>query len=217
MTAGPESGASGSKDKVHALGMSLFVRDDGGYTSLAVAISLLLSLSLTFSLTAGTWLQNRSADIQSVADASALAGVNVVGSYYTLATCLDALVLTMGMTGVVVMGAGLVVSATPGLSAAGAKTMQAGKEILQSRQEFATSAVSGLKSFEATLPLLIVVRSGAVVEANATDSASYVGCAIPYPAESESDFSSLDTQIETNEVESVAQELQGVSDKAKEA
>lgn len=203
----------GSKPK---LGLDLFLSEEGGYTSLSVALALLLSLTLTFSLVAGTWVQNRSADTQSVADAAALAGSDVVGSYMTLATTLDACVLTMGIAGVLTLGAGLVVSAIPGLGAAGAETMQAANNILSARQSFATSASQGLQKLEATLPLIIAARSGAVVDANSTDSVQYVGCAIGYPLESKSDFSTLDSALDTTEADKIAKELQEKSDRAKE-
>lgn len=198
------------------LGIDVFINDEGGYTSVAVALALLLSLALAFSLTAGAWAQNRSADAQSVADAAALSGSNVVGSYMTLATTLDACVLTMGITGVVTLGAGLIVSAIPGLSAAGAKTISAGAKILDARQTFATSAAEGLQKLETTLPLIIVARSSATVRANSSESQSYVGCAIPYPFVTKSDFSTLDSAIDATEIEDIAEQIQAKSDRVKE-
>lgn len=198
-------------------GLNAFIKEEGGYTSITVAISLLLSLTLCFSLVSATWVQNRSADIQSVADAAALSGQTVVSSYKTLASVIDACILTMGLAGVATIGAGLVISAVPGLSSAGVSTMDAGNKILTSRQKFATSAARGMQKLEATLPLLIVARSSAVVAANTSFGASYIGCAVPYPTESQSDFSGLDAELDTSAVNKSAEELQEASDKAKEA
>ena len=89
-------------------GLDVFIGEDGGYTSVAVALALLVSLSLTCSLVSVAWLQNRSADVQAVADSTALAGTNVVASYSTVATVLDSCVLTLGLAGMVTLGAGLV-------------------------------------------------------------------------------------------------------------
>ena len=100
-------------------GLDVFIGEDGGYTSVAVALALLVSLSLTCSLVSVAWLQNRSADVQAVADSTALAGTNVVASYATVATVLDSCVLTLGLAGMVTLGAGLVVSAIPGMAAVG--------------------------------------------------------------------------------------------------
>ena len=112
------------------LGIGAFVDDEGGYTSVAVALALLVSLSLVCSLVSVAWVQNRSADVQSVADSAALAGANVVAAYSTVATTLDACVLTLGLAGMVTLGAGLVVSAVPGLSTVGAETIAAGVKML---------------------------------------------------------------------------------------
>ena len=208
-----ERGLDGSFE----LGVGTFVREDGGYTSVAVACALLVTLALTCSLVSLAWVQNRSADVQAVADASALAGSNVVGSYTTVATTLDACVLTLGLAGVVTLAAGLVVSAVPGLSAAGASTIGAGMNVMQARSRFATSAAKGLKAIEATLPLAIATRSFAVVEANDSDNVNYAGAAIGFPQQSESDFSALEADVSVSEIEQAATKLQQASDKAKEA
>lgn len=199
------------------LGIGAFVDEEGGYTSVAVALALLVSLSLAFSLATAGWVQNRSADVQVTADAAALAGANVVGSYVTVATVLDACVLTFGIAGMVTMGAGLVVSAVPGLAGAGASTVKAGLKVLDARQRFATSAAKGLRSLEKTLPLAIVTRSYAVANANETESIGYVGCAIPFPQTSETDFSALDAEVDSEELADVSDHLQEASEKAREA
>lgn len=199
------------------LGIDAFVNEEGGYTSVAMALALLVSLSLVLSLATASWVQNRSADVQAVADASALAGANVVASYATVATAVDACVLTMGLAGVVTLGAGLVASAVPGMSAAGAATMRAGTRLLDSRKTFATTAARGLRALEETLPLAIAARSSAVVGANGEEGLSYAGVAIPFPQASETDFSGLDAHVETEGATEVAGRLQEASDEAREA
>lgn len=210
------NGASTKSQGLLETGLDIFINEQGGYTSVAVALSLLLSITMTFSLATGMWIQNRAADVQAVADASALAGANVVGSYTTLAKVVDAVVLTYGLVGLVVIGAGLVLSAIPGMGATGAQTVEAGTNILTSRQKFATSARQGLLKLEQTLPLAIVARSAAVVSENNSNSMTYYGCAIPYPAESKSKLSSLDEQIETAQLEQTSEQLQESSDRVKE-
>lgn len=200
-----------------ALGLDAFIDEDGGYTSVAVALALLVSLSLTCSLVSVAWLQNRSADVQAVADAAALAGANVVASYSTVATVLDSCVLTLGLAGMVTLGAGLVVSAIPGMSAAGAQTVEAAGRVLDMRAGFAKSAARGLKALEATLPLAIAVRSAAVAQANEGDATTYTGVALPFPMQSQSDFSGLDAEVDASEAASKAAELQEASDRAEEA
>ena len=87
-----------------------FVDDEGGYTTVAVAVALLVSLSLVFGSAAAQWVGARSAEVQQVADAVALSGENAVAAYSTVAQVLDACVLSMGLAGFVTCGAGLAVS-----------------------------------------------------------------------------------------------------------
>lgn len=215
--------ATGSRsgDRAHALpafprelGIGTFVAEEGGYTSVAVALALLVSFTLVFSSAAAIWAANRSADVQAVADATALAGSNVVASYTTVATVLDACVLTMGVTGMVTLGAGLVVSAIPGMGAAGAQTVGMATRVLDARQRFATSAARGLSALEETLPYAIAARSASVTQANAQGSA---GCAVPFPRQSQTDFSGLDDAVDVTGSTEAAQRLQEASDRAKEA
>ena len=120
-----------------------YVRDDGGYTTLAMALALLVSLTLAFGVAAAHWSLARAADVQEVADATAMAGENCVAAYSTVAQVLDACVLTMGLTGAVVCGAALVVSAIPPLQAHAAAIMDLGRNILQARKDFSRSAAQG--------------------------------------------------------------------------
>lgn len=132
--------------------MDAFRDDEGGFTTVAVAVSLLLSLTLVFSAASAGWVASRSSEVQRVADAAALAGQNAVASFSTIVQVLDACVLSMGLTGIVTYGAGLVVSCVPGLGAAGAELCAAGGRILEARRGFARSAASGVERLEATLP-----------------------------------------------------------------
>ena len=91
-----------------------FVDDEGGYTTVAVAVALLVSLSLVFGSAAAQWVGARSAEVQQVADAVALSGENAVAAYSTVAQVLDACVLSMGLAGFVTCGAGLAVSCRKG-------------------------------------------------------------------------------------------------------
>lgn len=206
-----------NKRSLPMLGLETFVCEDGGYTSVAVTLALLVSLSLVCSLVSVSWLQNRSADVQVVADSTALAGENVVASYATVATVLDSCVLTLGLAGMVTLGAGLVVSAIPGMAAMGAQTVRAATQVLDARAGFARSSAKGLKALEATLPLAIACRSAAVAQTSEEGSARYTGVAIPFPTQSQSDFSGLDAEVDASEVADKAAELQEASERAREA
>ena len=124
--------------------VSLFRDDEGGFTTVAAAVSLLLSLTLVFASASAAWVSARSAEVQRVADAAAMAGANVVARFSTIAQVVDACVLSMGITGVVVYGGGLVASCVPGLTSTGLELCAAGGRILEARRSFASSAADGL-------------------------------------------------------------------------
>lgn len=198
-------------------GVQAFIRDDGGYTTLAVAVALLVSLTLVFATAAAHWSLARAADVQEVADASAMAGENCVAAYATIAQVLDACVLTMGLTGVVVCGAALVVAAIPPLQAKAAGIMDVGRKILEARQSFSRTAAEGLQKLEGALPALIMANSASCAAANSDGGMSYVGMAVPFPQESKSDFSFLDDDLDADDMEKDAQELAEASERKEEA
>lgn len=198
--------------------MGLFVADDGGYTTVAVAVALLVSLSLVFCLATAEWVGSRSADVQQVADATALAGENSVAAFCTVAQVLDACVLSLGLVGVVVCAVGLIVAAVPGAQAVSARVMGLGHDVMDARRRFARSAASGLRRLEATLPYLVVVNSASVVGANSGHGGpELVGCAIPFPQESMTDFSALDAEVTSDEMEEDAERLRDASRRRDEA
>lgn len=184
---------------------------------MAMALALLLSLTLAFGTAAAGWSLSRAADVQEVADASAMAGENCVAAFSTVAQVLDACVLTMGLTGVVVCGAGLVVAAIPPLQAYSVNIMHAGKNILQARKDFSRSAARGLKTLEKALPALIMANSASCVSANATGATRYVGMAIPFPQTSKSDYSFLEDHTDVDEMQQEAADLAEASARKQEA
>ena len=198
-------------------GIESFVCDDGGYTTLAVALALLVSLSLVFGTAAAHWTMARAADVQEVADATAMAGENCVAAFSTVAQVLDACVLTMGITGVVVCGAGLVVAAIPPLQAKSPSIINAGRKILDARREFAKSAAKGLKTYETALPALIMANSASCAKANSSGGLSYVGMAVPFPQVSKTDYSFLEQDVDASEMEQDADRLAEASAKKQEA
>ena len=198
-------------------GIQCFVRDDGGYTTLAMAVALLMCLTLAFGTAAAHWTMSRSADVQEVADATAMAGANCVAAFSTVAQVLDACVLTMGLAGAVVCGAALVVAAIPYLQAKAPAIMDVGRKILEARKGFARTAAQGLKTFEEALPALIMCNSASCASANSLGGTSYVGMAVPFPQSSKSDFSFLEDGLDGKEMEKDAEELAEASARKQEA
>ena len=181
---------TGRRDgRARLLGLSAFVDEEGGSTTLAAAVAILVSLSLVFALANAAWSSSRAADVQAVADAGALAGANVVARYVTCAKVLDAFVLSLGLAGMLTVAIGLVLSALPLVDVAGPPVIEAGLAALRARASLSRSAASGLERIEAALPYLVAANSLLVVRANASADGSYVGVAAPFPAEGASTFS----------------------------
>lgn len=190
-----------------------FVNEDG-YTSAGVALALLVSLTLVFGAATAAWTLGRSNDVQDVADAAALSGANAVAAFSTVAQVADAVTLSMGIVGVVVVGVGLVLCCVPVVDSVGPSVVKAGRQMLSARQDFAKSAAKGLQTLERLLPAAIAANSASCVQANATGSVSYVGCAIPVPLTSKSDYSGLGEDPTTDETEDLSEKM---AEKAAEA
>ena len=201
-----------------------FIDDEGGYTAIALVVAMLVSLTLVFGTAAAAWSQARAADVQQVADAAAMAGENAVAGFTTVAQVSDACVLSMGIAGLVTLGAGLVLAMIPTgpTEAASADVVQAGKSLLDERRSFATSAAQGLQKLEAALPAIVMANASSCISANCAGSMEYSGTAVPCPLTSETDYSFLEQEAaETAEDEAAldqsAQELQDASDERKAA
>lgn len=197
--------------------ISLFLRDEGGYTTVALAVALLVSLTLVFGTAAASWSAARAADVQEVADAAAMAGSNVVAGFATIAQVTDACVLSMGLAGLATMGVGLVLSAIPFSRTAAPALLDAGKQLLEMRQKFAQSAAEGMQRLEAALPALIMVNAASCVAANSTETISYTGTAIPFPLTSQTDYSFLKDNLTGDDLEKNAEELQEATERKEEA
>lgn len=185
------TGRSHGAERGVRLGIDAFVDDEGGSTTIAAAVAILVSLTLVFCLANAQWVSSRAADVQAVADAGALACMNVLSGYVTAAQVLDSIVLSLGLVGMLTMAIGLVVSAVPVINAAGPPIVDAGTKMLEARASLARSAARGLSKLEEALPYVMSANSLLAVRANAGEDSSYVGVAVPFPAEGSSDFGPL--------------------------
>ena len=93
------------KHKRIKLGLSMFIDDTGGITSIAFASALLVCLALVFALVSVAWVSSRAYKTQSIADAASMAGENVVAKYTTIAQVIDASILSLGLSGLLCVGA----------------------------------------------------------------------------------------------------------------
>ena len=198
-------------------GVDLFI-EDGAYTTLSSAVVILVMLTLLFSSTAAIWSMSRAGDTQVAADSGALAGANVVSSYHTAATVVDASILSLGLAGFATIGTGLVAILIPGAELAAGDMVDTGIEIIKTRNKFAKSASEGLQKLETALPYLVAARATQAVSAQDTDSVTYTGTALAVPRTSESDFAALKgSEISTDAIEDTSEDLEYAAEELQKA
>lgn len=198
-------------------GVDLFI-EDGAYTTLSSAVVILVVLTLLFSSTAAIWSMSRAGDTQVAADSGALAGANVVSSYHTAATVVDASILSLGLAGFATIGTGLVAILIPGAELAAGDMVDTGIEIIKTRNKFAKSASEGLQKLETALPYLVAARATQAVSAQDTDSVTYTGTALAVPRTSESDFAALKgSEISTDAIKDTSEDLEYAAEELRKA
>ena len=198
-------------------GIDLFI-EDGAYTTLSSAVVILVVLTLLFSSTAAIWSMSRAGDTQVAADSGALAGANVVSSYHTAATVVDASMLSLGLAGFATIGTGLVAILIPGAELAAGDMVDTGIEIIKTRNKFAKSASEGLQKIETALPYLVAARATQAVSAQETEGVNYTGTALAVPRTSESDFVALEgSEISTDVIKDTSKDLERTADELQKA
>lgn len=198
-------------------GIDLFI-EDGAHTTLSSAVVILVVLTLLFSSTAAIWSMSRAGDTQVAADSGALAGANVVSSYHTAATVVDASILSLGLAGFATIGTGLVAILIPGAELAAGDMVDTGIEIIKTRNKFAKSASKGLQKIETALPYLVAARATQAVSAQDTEGATYTGTALAVPRTSESDFVALEgSEISTDVIKDTSKDLERAADELQKA
>lgn len=198
-------------------GIDLFI-EDGAYTTLSSAVVILVVLTLLFSSTAAIWSMSRAGDTQAAVDSGALAGANVVASYHTAATVVDASILSLGLAGFATIGTGLVAILIPGAELAAGDMVDTGIEIIKTRNKFAKSASKGLQKIETALPYLVAARATQAVSAQDTEGATYTGTALAVPRTSESDFVALEgSEISTDVIKDTSKDLERAVDELQKA
>ncbi len=164
------------------MGVELF-RDEEGFTTVGMAVAMLLSLALLFSAAHVYELNTRTAEIQEVADASALAAASVTAEFMIAVALCDAVALSFTLASAITMGAGAVALCIPGAQGVAAKLLDAGSSILSHRNSFAEKVSQGLNRLQQALPFLCALNAAAVAAANNGPSDRFVAVAIPVPLE----------------------------------
>ncbi len=197
-----------------------FVDDEGGFTTPAIALAILLACSLIFISARGAIIGSRSGQIQYVADAGALAADNIVAEFVTIGQIVDAVLLSMSLLGLSVYAVSAVAAFIPGAQNAAAKIAQAGSKILQARDKFAETATKGLNTAQKALPAICAVRAFEVINANASASGiPYAGAAITSPIMGAEVSLADDSEVEeaAEEIESKHGDIQEKSVQAQDA
>lgn len=122
-----------------------FMRAEGGFTTPAAAVALLVVCALAFVCTRGITVGSRSGQIQYVADAGALAADNVVAEFVTAGQVVDATALSFSLLGLTVYAVSAVAAFIPGAQGAATEIASLGSKVLQTRDKFVETAIRGVK------------------------------------------------------------------------
>lgn len=211
-----EAGATGPPASSARCAIDLFI-EEGAYTTLAAAVTIMMVLTLLFSSVTAVWSMSRAGDVQVSADMTAMAGANVVSSYCTVATVVDACIASLGFAGLLTTGTGFVLTLIPPTTEAGIETTRVGTRILEARNKFARSASSGLKKLETALPYLVAANSLRTCAAQGSGELTYTGAAIPVPWKSGSEFSALDEEVSVDGLEDAGEGLDEATEEMRDA
>ncbi len=162
--------------------------DDRGFTTLGMAVALLLTVSLLFSSAQIYRINSASAEIQDVTDVAALAAQNEVGEFVTAVRVCDAVILSMSLLGVTVYGAGIVAMCAPATAQLSVKLTDYGHKIFEARDTFARNATANLNKLQGALPFFAAVSAARVAAANnqaGSLPADYHALAVLVPFEGE--------------------------------
>lgn len=201
-----------------------FKKEDG-FTTVGVAVALLVTLALLFTAAQVYRIGSLSADVQDVADAAALAAENEVAEFMVAVHVCDALVLSSSLLSLTLSAVGVVVACVPPAASVSAKLLEMGEKVLSARDSFAERAESGLNALQRALPLLAAANAATVGFANNADGggSSYLAMAVLVPGQGEDvQVGAADdaraAQDEAREgAEEIRQKAQEVEELAKEA
>ena len=200
-------------------GRDLF-RDEHGFTTTGMVLSLLITLSLIFSAAQVYRINSVSAEVQDVADAAALAAETQVAEYMLVARLCDAIVLSLSLTGLTVLGLGVAALCTPITATLSANLIEASRSIINARNTFSDRAVRALDRLQRALPYFSAACAAAVAQANNADSAgsAYLGVALLVPSHGSANAREADNVEDVlDDVEENADDIRQKAEEAEEA
>lgn len=162
------------------------IGDEGGFSTVGVALALLLTISLVFTAAQVYELDSASADVQDVADAAALASENVVAEFYLVADVCDAVVLSLSLCSVACLGLGVATVCIPFTAAFSETFFKASRGFKSARDDVSRTASEGLDRIQRLLPYLSIAKAAQVCSSNSlSDEARYVGVVVLSPMQSD--------------------------------
>lgn len=170
------------------LAEAMGLRDERGFTSVGMAVALLLTLALVFSAAQVYRLNSASAEVQEVADVAALAAEGEVADFMWAARKADAVVLTMTLVSISLYGVGVVALCLPVADTLAPKVLEMAGKVLKARNSFAEKAAEGLNKLQQALPFVAAAKAAATAAANADTGvadAAYQAIALLVPSEGE--------------------------------
>lgn len=159
------------------------LHEESGFSTVGVALALLITLALIFTSAKVYEVASVSADIQEVADAAAIAAENVVGEYCLVATVCDAIALSLSLASLCCLGLGVAAKCTPVTATFSETLMKAAQKLRDTQHSFTEKAQEALERLKVLLPLAAAAKAASVIDANshARGGASYTGVAILVP------------------------------------
>ncbi len=195
--------------------------EEQGFSTVGVALALLLSFALIFSAARVYEIESVSGDIQNVADSAALAAENVVGEYCVIATMCDAVVLSLSLSSLCALGLSVAAACTPPTAALSQALLKSAQKLKQVRDSFSEKATSALEELKLMLPLVAAAKAANVIaeNANARNGVAYRGVAIliPWQTEPLEEHATTKTDEAFSAVDQKRDELEQLGAEAEEA
>lgn len=199
------------------------IADERGFTTVGAVLALLITLSLVFSAAQVCRLNAVSSEVQSVADAAALAAENEVAEFMIVVRTCDAVVLTLSLTSAAATGLGVAALCTPATAGFSEPLLSAAKEVARARTTFAEKASTGLDRLQRLLPFLAAANAASVAVANNRGASSYAALAVLAPAtgeelvvEADDESADLERDVDEN-ADDLAREARKAEEAAQEA
>lgn len=185
-------------------------QDEQGMTTVGIALALLLTLSLIFAAAHAYRINSVATEMQSVADAAALAAENEVAEFMVIVKACDALILTLSLTAVAATGLGVVAACIPGCQGAADALLQAARSVTNARKSFSTKAVEVLNQLQRAVPFMAAANAAGVAQANNDAASTYIAVALlsPLSAPAINALEDAESEAAQSLAESQAQDLQ---------